>query len=116
MKFKLDENLPAELAEVLRGMGHAADTVEDEGLSGAPDLQILTAAEEEGRVLLTLDKGIANQLRHPGTAHKGVVLFRPRSVGRGVVLAFVKQHLAAFMALPIQNRITVVTENGIRIR
>ena len=34
MKFKLDENLPNELALVFRNAGHDAVTVLDQGLSG----------------------------------------------------------------------------------
>lgn len=37
MKFKIDENLPAEAAEILRDAGFVADTVGDEDLSGADD-------------------------------------------------------------------------------
>ena len=37
MKFKIDENLPGELADEFRAAGHVADTVYDEGLSGASD-------------------------------------------------------------------------------
>src|SRR5712691_4918538 len=37
MRVKLDENLPAELAEDLRRLGHVVDTVADEGLQGQPD-------------------------------------------------------------------------------
>jgi hypothetical protein len=33
MKFKLDENLPYELAEDLTRLGHEADTVFSEGLA-----------------------------------------------------------------------------------
>jgi predicted nuclease of predicted toxin-antitoxin system len=60
VKFKLDENLPAELAADLRGLGHEADTVFEEGLAGAADQVVLAAARNEGRVLFTLDKGIAS--------------------------------------------------------
>jgi uncharacterized protein DUF5615 len=35
VKFKVDENLPVELAELLRSSGHEADTVADEHASGA---------------------------------------------------------------------------------
>jgi hypothetical protein len=35
MRFKIDENLPAEIAEMLLARGHAADTVTQEELSGA---------------------------------------------------------------------------------
>lgn len=53
MKFKIDENLPAELVEDLGAFGHEADTVNDEGLTGAADELILNRAWQEGRVLLT---------------------------------------------------------------
>lgn len=41
VKVKLDENLPAELLDHLRAAGHEADTVGDEGLTGAPDAVVL---------------------------------------------------------------------------
>ena len=65
MKFKLDENLPAELASDLRVLGRQGDTVFEEGLAGAADRVILAEAQTEGRVLLTLDKGIANLQEYP---------------------------------------------------
>ena len=50
MKFKLDENLPAELVADLRGLGHDADTVSDEGLRGAQDPVIVDAAFAAERI------------------------------------------------------------------
>ena len=64
MKFKTDENLPDELASDLAASGHDCETVAQESLTGAPDDHLLTAAHREGRVLLTLDKGIANVQVH----------------------------------------------------
>jgi predicted nuclease of predicted toxin-antitoxin system len=55
MKFKVDENLPAELLDDLRVAGHEAETVSDEGLTGAPDAVILENARREGYTLLTMD-------------------------------------------------------------
>ncbi len=60
MKFKLDENLPAELLADLQAMKHDADTVIGEGLTGSTDPPILAAAKREGRILFTMDKGIAD--------------------------------------------------------
>jgi len=37
LKFKVDENLPAEHAALLREAGHEADTVGDQKLSGSDD-------------------------------------------------------------------------------
>ena len=55
MKFKI-ENLPGELAEDLRGLGHEADTVFDEGLVGAKDPILIATVATERRILLTLDR------------------------------------------------------------
>ena len=40
-RFQTDENLPNEAADLLRQHGHDAQTVFQEGLSGAPDQAIL---------------------------------------------------------------------------
>ena len=60
MRFKLDENLPVELAGDICALGHDADTVADEDLCGAPDPVIVDAARSADRILFTLDKGIGN--------------------------------------------------------
>ena len=44
MRFKLDENLPRELADDLRRLGHDPDSIVEEGLSGAKDRTVLQAA------------------------------------------------------------------------
>jgi predicted nuclease of predicted toxin-antitoxin system len=65
VKFKLDENLPLELVTDLRHLGHDADTVSEENMAGAPDADVLNAAYTAGRILFTLDKGVANVRRIP---------------------------------------------------
>jgi predicted nuclease of predicted toxin-antitoxin system len=54
VKFKLDENLPIELVTDLRGLGHDADTVTDEGFRGAADPSVVDAAFAADRILFTL--------------------------------------------------------------
>jgi hypothetical protein len=82
MKFKIDENLPAELCVDLRSAGHDADTVSDEGLAGVDDSALMARVQAESRTLLTLDKGIADVRNYPPDKYAGIVLFRPRSTGR----------------------------------
>jgi predicted nuclease of predicted toxin-antitoxin system len=114
VKFKLDENLPAEIAEELQRRGHDADTINDENLSGAPDPEVVAAATADGRVLFTLDKGIANLIQYP--KHSGIVLFRPPSAGRKGVAAFVRERLDALLAVDLERRLTVVGQERIRFR
>jgi predicted nuclease of predicted toxin-antitoxin system len=116
VKFKLDENLPFELVTDLQGMGHDADTVVDEGLGGADDPTVVDAAFASDRILLTLDKGIANLGRYPVHQHAGVVLFRPNTSGRGAVIAFVRERLHKVLEMDLANRLTVVGPSRIRFR
>jgi len=59
VRFKLDENLPVSSAAILTAAGHDADTVGQEGLSGAPDPDVVIAATAGGdrRVTHTTDPG-----------------------------------------------------------
>ena len=59
MKFKLDENLPVSSAAILTSVGHDVDSVTQEGLIGAPDQDVVAAAIEAGRILISLDRGPA---------------------------------------------------------
>jgi len=76
-EIQLDENLPRELQEDLVKLGHETDTVYDEGLLGADDSRVVGGAQTTGRILMTLDKGIASLLHYPVKEHQGIVLFRP---------------------------------------
>jgi predicted nuclease of predicted toxin-antitoxin system len=116
MRFKVDENLPVEIAEDLRLLGHAADTVAEEGLAGAADSQVVELARLERRVLLTLDKGIASLLSYPPQTHAWIVLFRPGSLGRRSVLEFVRSRMSQVLETGLESHLAVVTGTRIRIR
>lgn len=116
MNFKIDENLPNELVDDLRALGHDADSVADEGLTGAPDHVILATIQSERRALLTMDKGIADVRAYPPNLYAGIVLFRPRVTGRDATLAFVRQHMPALLQADLDGHLFVVTEAGIRVR
>ena len=113
MRFKLDENLPVELALELRAMGHDVDTVADERLCGQPDPAVVEASWSADRILLTLDKGIAD-VRSQRRA--GVVLFRPDSAGRRTVVSFVCERISRIASLDLKGRVTVVGPTRIRLR
>ncbi|MBI3468738.1 MAG: DUF5615 family PIN-like protein [Planctomycetes bacterium] len=116
MKFKIDENLPAEIVADLRAAGHEADTVPDQGLAGSVDPVILAAVQREGRVLLTMDIGIGDIRAYPPEQYPGIVLFRLRRSGRGTSLALVRKHLPALLQSELVGHLRVVSEAGIRVR
>jgi hypothetical protein len=56
MRYRIEENLPGEIAAGLLALGHDAQTAWEEGLQGAPDPALLERVRREGRVLLALLK------------------------------------------------------------
>ncbi|MFO0969697.1 MAG: DUF5615 family PIN-like protein [Gemmataceae bacterium] len=116
MKFKIDENLPADIAADLKAAGHDADTVSAEGLTGAIDSVILAHVQTEERTLLTMDKGIADVRAYPPDQYAGIVLFRPRTTGYQATLSFVRQHLPTLLQATLAGHLFVVSESGIRVR
>lgn len=53
MQFKVDENLHADAADLLRQHGHDALTVHDQGLRGEADVDIASVCRREKRVIVT---------------------------------------------------------------
>ncbi len=116
MKFKLDENLPRELAGMLRSAGHDAATVTEELLAGKTDDRILDAAKEENRILVTLDVRIADERRRKGRDAGGVILVRLSREGRQAIIGAVARALPLLSAVPPESRIVVISETKIRFR
>jgi len=48
MKFKVDENLPIEVAQLFKDAGFEADTVYDEGRMEIPTHQFLMSVDRRG--------------------------------------------------------------------
>lgn len=60
MKFKIDENLPVEVATMLRESGYDATTVHDQNLIGEPDAHLASVCQTEKRAVITLDIDFAD--------------------------------------------------------
>jgi hypothetical protein len=105
MQFKLDENLPASAADLLRGLGHDVITVYDQGLQSCTAPEVLAACQDEGKVLLSLDLDFSNILVYPPEWYAGLIVLRPHKPGpRAVGLVAVwdeadQWHAAAETAL-----------------
>lgn len=60
MQFKVDENLPVDVAKSLRQAGYDAVTVLEEHVGGSRDPKLALVCQEEERVLVTLDTDFAD--------------------------------------------------------
>lgn len=85
-------------------MGHDTDTVADEGLCREADPAVAEAESIADRILLTLDKGIADVRDQ---RRVGVVLFRPDSAGRLAVLSCVRERIARIISMDLAGCVTV---------
>ena len=65
LKFKLDENLPAETVDLLAQAGFDAATVHGQRLTGEADQKIASACQLEQRVLITLDLDFGDIRAYP---------------------------------------------------
>lgn len=116
MKFKLDENLPNELALVFRNAGHDAATVLGQGLGGAKDPELITVCRLEGRALLTLDTDFSDIRAYRPSAHPGIVVFRLQSQMRDHVLEVGRRFLQKLSDSTLDGQLWIVEESRIRIR
>jgi predicted nuclease of predicted toxin-antitoxin system len=116
MLFKVDENLPEELAEHLRGAGHDALTVRAQDLHGKPDSTVFEACSREGRVLITLDSDFTDLRRYPPAERPGRIVLRLGRQDKRHVLSHFAGVLRLFESQPLAGHLWIVEENQVRIR
>ena len=114
MNFLIDENIPYDAVAALREKGHDVVWIR-EVARGSADKEVLARAEEEKRILITLDKDFGELAFHSYLSVScGIILFRipmPSS-----------SYMAKFVVTVIESRsdwsghFAVVEENRIRMR
>jgi predicted nuclease of predicted toxin-antitoxin system len=116
MRIKVDEDLPKAAVQMLRGQGHQALGVIEQGMGGRKDPDLWRAVQAEHRFLVTADKGFGDIRSYPPGTHQGVLLLRPDQVGIRPVLDLLERVLAAYDLETLAGTIVVATPRGIRIR
>lgn len=116
MKFKVDENLPEELSELLRDAGWDSVTVVAQQLGGATDTEVVQICRQEQRVLVTFDRGFSNIRAYPPSDAAGVIVFRLKTQDKRHVLTVAHRLIMALNERQIHNELWIVHENRIRIR
>jgi hypothetical protein len=77
MKLKLDENLGDRGAHLFRSAGHDVATIPQQGMSSAPDRNLIAACKTERRCLVTLDLDFGNPLVFAPWESSGIAVLRP---------------------------------------
>jgi len=76
VRLKLDENVDLRVISLLRLAGHDVATVQGQGLSSAPDVEVINVCRREGRGLVTSDRGFGNRIRFNPSDYAGIVVIR----------------------------------------
>lgn len=116
LRFKVDENLPDDIAEILRSRGYEAETVYEEGLRGADDKIIATRCQQEGRAIVTLDLDFANITLYPPEDSPGFIVLRVADQSRPHVLQVFTHILKLIDQEPVAGQLWIVEEHQVRIR
>ncbi len=116
MRFKVDENLPIEIADLLNHAGHHATTVRDEALSGSSDLKIASVCREERRALITLDTDFADVQLYPPEQFSGLIVLRLRRQDKPYVLEICGRFVPLLFTEPLDRHLWIVEDHQVRIR
>jgi predicted nuclease of predicted toxin-antitoxin system len=115
VRIKLDENIPARLAQDLGELGHDVETVVGERLIGRDDSQVWQAAQQESRFFVTQDLDFSDLRQFTPGSHAGLLLVRLRDPGRLALAAAVREVFSSRAADDWQGCFLVITEKKLRI-
>ncbi|HYO60622.1 MAG TPA: DUF5615 family PIN-like protein [Actinomycetota bacterium] len=116
MKIKLDENLPASAAVHLTEAGHDVSTVVDEDLVGANDRDVASAAQAEGRIVVTLDRGFGDLRAYPPGTHPGIIVLHLHDQGAAHVLRALRRLTDEVDLASLAGCIAILEEERLRVR
>lgn len=116
MKFLLDMGLARSTAAFLRGRGHDAIHLRDEGLQRLDDDRIVEKALLEGRIILTHDLGFGRIVTAGRGRLPSVITFRLADMRPVQVNFYLSEVLDRFAAQLEGGALVSVSERGIRVR
>jgi len=96
MQFKIDENLPIEITELLINAGHNAETVNDQQLQGVTDFSDIGA--------------------YPPEEFSGIIILRVRIQAKHHVIKIFRNIIPLIGREPLIQRLWIIEETRVRIR
>ena len=115
MRLKLDENLGRRGIEALEAAGHDVATVWEQGLTSAPDPEVIAVCRDECRCLVTLDLDFSNPLRFRPADYHGVAVLRlPGRPSQEKLMAAVRTLIGALAGSDITGRLWIVQTGTVR--
>jgi len=116
MLFKIDENLPVEIKELLIEAAHDAKTVNDQHLQGSKDPVLIEKCKDEKRVIVTLDTDFSDIRAYPPEKFSGIIVLRINSQAKSHVIKIFRSILSIIGHEPLTEHLWIVEETTVRIR
>jgi hypothetical protein len=116
VRFKLDENMPEEIADLLRDRGHDATTVLQQELGGEDDAVLAAVVKSETRILATLDRDFADIRKFPPAEHSGLLVFRVARQDPEHLVPIWNHLLDVLARESVASQLWIVEETAIRRR
>lgn len=76
IKFLTDANVFVPIVERLREMDHDVFDIKEEGLEKLTDIEVFQTAQNQKRILITMDKDFSNILLYPPSKHHGIIVLK----------------------------------------
>jgi len=111
LKFKIDGNLPAEVAALLAGAGHDAQ----QRMGGRADPDIADLCQRENRAIVTLDLDFADIRAYPPVSYSGIIVLRLARLDTLRILSVVQRLLPLFGKETLAGKLWIVEESRVRI-
>jgi len=116
MQFKIDENLPIEIAELLINAGYDTKTVNDQQLQGVKDPILAEVCKNEHRALVTLDADFSDIRTYPPEEFSGIIVLRVRTQAKRHVIKVFSSIIPIIAHESLMQRLWIVEETRVRIR
>jgi predicted nuclease of predicted toxin-antitoxin system len=116
MQFKIDENLPIEIADLLINAGHDAKTVNEQQLQGVKDPVLIEICRSEHRILVTLDTDFSDIRTYPPQELSGTIVLRVGRQAKQRIIEVFRRIIPLIDHEPLKQHLWIIEETKIRIR
>ncbi len=116
MHFKLDENVPLKLINLIEKQGHEAGSVFSQKISGITDAELLSTCKKEKCTLITLDNDFTNIKAYPPESHEGIIVIRIKGQGAKSVTQAFENFINKFDIKRSKKNLIIIEKEHIRIR
>jgi predicted nuclease of predicted toxin-antitoxin system len=115
MKFLVDASVEFRLVPLLEALGHDVKSIRRDYSPSLPDPEVLAAASDEQRVLLTNDRDFGDLVFRHQRPHSGVIYFR-LGPGTATLKMQVLERLLLRHPESYFRQFLIVSPRGVRVR